>query len=1123
MRQHRRAAVALLAAALGTAVIGAGAAAADPNPPLAPGLPRATGAVAAAGSSERVTPAMASATGTVTAFVELAETPAIDTYTAEKSKGRSNGEASAAAKQTKQHNANTADHVLDVLRGKDSGTEVVARTGNAVPGVTVVADAAKVRELASLPEVKSVRLSVAKTSDNASSDQLTRALNVWQQTGHYGDGVRIGIIDTGIDYTHADFGGPGTKAAYDAIDRTKADPSQFPTAKVVGGYDFAGDAYDARFPNDPAKATPHPDPNPLDCGSHGTHVAGTAAGYGENADGSTFTGDYGKLTAADLNAMKIGPGTAPHAQLYALKVFGCEGSTNLTTQAMDWALDPDGDGDFSDHLDIVNMSLGTDFGAADDPDALFVRKLVAAGVMVVTSAGNGGDIYDVGGSPGDTPETLDVADSLDAFALLDGVEVAGAQRPGQYSSSFTGYDTLDLTKPAAALTDPANADGCQLFSPADKAAVAGKFAWLEWNDDDSTRKCGSAVRTNNAQAAGAVGVLLSSTRDNFLAGIAGNAGVPVFQFTGTATAAVRPALTAGTLQVRMRGALRSSVPTTTPKLADTISPSSARGARGAAGKPDLAAPGESIVSAAVGTGNGMSIKTGTSMASPHAAGIAALLRQLHPDWTVEEVKAGLINTADGDVHAGDDATANATEAPMRVGAGRIDALAATGNQVLAYVRDTPGAVGVSFGAVEAGGPVSVSKTVKVVNKSTRAVTLKTSFAASTTVPGAGFALSTDTVTLAPRGISSFQVTFTVADPTALRKTADPTLVRTQAGQARQYLAEASGRIVLTPTSGGTPLRLPVYAAPKPVAAITEPGSVRFSGGQTQAILNVSGRGVDQGSGDQRYRSLLSAFELQATSPKLPDCTDHVKTDCAINGTAKGGDLRYVGAASTAPLAKAQGHPEQAQLAFGIATWQNWANLGSNTWPEVWLNLHGGDKPEFKVRVAKPKDANGTTTADLWLARTVKVNADGSDGAVVDQQPVNGQFGDVDTNVFDSDVVVLPVTLTALGIDPKADSARLRYTVGTAGFYAAPGNQDGFVDKLTSILSYDPLRPGLWVQGGGDPALSYLARPGTALVVNRDPASLAADNADSLLILNHHNASGHRAQVVRALGATRPAA
>ena len=246
---------------------------------------------------------------------------------------------------------------------------------------------------------------------------------MWKSLGRFGDGVRIGVIDTGIDYRHADFGG-GT----------------FPNAKVVGGHDFAGDAYTGR-----SGSIPEPDADPLDCEGHGTHVAGTAAGYGVNADGTTYRGSY---SSVDLDALKIGPGTAPKASLYALKVFGCEGGTNLTAQALDWALDPNGDGDFSDRLDVVNLSLGSDFGASDDPDALFVRKLVEHGVVVVAAAGNGGDFYDVAGSPGNAPEAISVANSRDSFSMLDGLEVAGKQWPGQYSQNFK--DSFDLTLPVVA-------------------------------------------------------------------------------------------------------------------------------------------------------------------------------------------------------------------------------------------------------------------------------------------------------------------------------------------------------------------------------------------------------------------------------------------------------------------------------------------------------------------------------------------------------------------------------------------------------------------------------------------------------------------------------------------------
>ncbi|WP_433267712.1 S8 family serine peptidase [Actinosynnema sp. CS-041913] len=1089
MRHHR----AVWASAATTAALLASLATADATEdPLAEPLTPSRAVVAKAGSAEHVGATLTKATGAVTAFVELAGTPAVEAFDDEKARGGGDAQAARAARSSRQRTDDQALRVLDVLRGKDSAAKEVARTANAVPGVVVTADAAEVRGLTALPEVVAVRLAVPKVVQNAGAAQLTKAAQVWRQTGRYGDGMRIGIIDTGIDYTHADFGGPGTPAAYEAVDRTAP---WTPTAKVVGGHDFAGDEYDA---NDPAKATPKPDPNPLDCRSHGTHVAGSAAGYGENADGTTFTGDYRTLTAERLDTMRIGPGAAPKASLYALKVFGCKGSSNLTAQALDWALDPDGDGDFADHLDVVNLSLGSDFAGQDDPDALFVRKLVEHGVLVVASAGNGGDLYDVGGSPGNTPEALAVANTRDAFAILDGVTVPGAgDQPGQYSKNYTGYPSLDLTAPVVTVTEESNVDGCAPISQ----DLTGKFVWLEWDEDDSTRECGSGGRTDHAQAAGASGVLLSSGRDNFLAAIAGNAGIPVFQFTGAATTRVRPALTAGTLQVTMTGRLLNSVPTTTPRLADTITPSSSRGSRGAiAAKPDVAAPGDTILSADSGTGNGGVSQGGTSMSAPHVAGIGALVRQTHPEWTVEEVKAAVMNTASGEVKSGDDHTNGLPEAPMRVGTGRVDASAAVETDLLAMVQDHPGSVGVSFGPVEAALPMERVKTVEVVNKGRTSRLVHVSFQAATTVPGARFEVSPPAVLIDPGRTAEVKVTLRIS-PNELRKVADPTLARQQQGVARQFLAEAAGRVLLT--SGAVTARVPVYAAPKPVADI-EAGLLSFLG-EGVAPLRLHGRALAQGSGDAAYRSLISAFELQGTSERLPDCTDAVNTDCAVNDSAKGGDLRYVGVTSTAPVDRS----DTALLAFGIVTWHNWVTLGAGNTPEIRIDTTGDGEHDYRVRAVKPLDGNGNVVADVWQAQTVRV----ADDQVVDEQPLNGQHGEVDTNLMDSNVVVLPVTLKALGIDPTAATFRLSYTAGTAGTYPAPGNVDGLVDKIGAPMVFDPLKPGYSIRSGGTAALSYVAEPGARLDVHRDRESLAADRSDSLLLLHHHNRADERAEVV----------
>ncbi len=1061
----------------------------------------------------KISPRLGATRGPVTVFVELAQTPAVEVFHAERSAGRPAPVAARVASAAKSQLGQAADRVLGLLRHRSADVHELFRTTNAVAGLAVIADAATVGELAGSPDVRAVRKIVPKTAMNSAAVALTRTLRAWQQTGWLGDGVRIGIIDDGIDYTHADFGGPGTRSAYTAIDRTVVKPSYFPTGKVVGGYDFAGDDYDGGVTAGPLGIIPRPDPNPLSCGQHGNHVAGTAAGFGVNGDGSTFRGNYRNLDPAALNAMRIGPGTAPRAQLYALKVFGCRGATGLVAKAMDWALDPDGDGDFSDRLDVVNLSLGTDYGAPDDPDSLFVRALALNGVLPVFAAGNGGDLYDIGGAPGNTPEALTVASSRDSAVLRDGAQATalgdvgatldGQILGGQYSQDFAGYDSLDRTAPVVRLSDPANADGCQPYSGSDAAAVAGKHVWLEWDDDNVTRRCGSTVRADHALAAKAAAVLLSSATEQFAAGIAGNADVPMFQFTGPGTAALRPAVAAGTLRVRLAGTLRSSVRPDDPRITDTPSEFSSRDVRGPALKPDVAAPGDTITSALTGSGSGVLVISGTSMASPHVAGIGALVRQAHPDWSVAEVKAAVVNTAGADVYSRD-GQQGPIAAPNRVGAGRVDAAAAVGNQVLAMVPDDPGQVSANFGVVEAAGPVTLNKTIMLVNKGAAAARYSVAYQPVTTMPGVSYQLSSRSVDIAPREVAALTVTLRIDDPSALRRTADPTIEKTQLGAARQFVADASGRVVFSSLDAVT-LRAPVYAEPRPVADIAAPQSLQFLGRARQAVLALSGRGVDQGSGDAAYRSLISVLQLQAESGRLPECEGVFVAYCTPNGTAQGGDIRYVGVTSTAPLSVARGRPEDALLAFGITTWEDWYNVGSNTIPFVDIDTSGDGLPDFEVRGTK---LAGT---DVLVAVTIDLHAP-PDSPPAQVLPVNGQYGDVDSGVFDSNVIVLPVSLSALGIDPLSVTAPISYTTGVASYYTGPVNIGEVIDSTGPAL-FDAVRPGLWTQGAGDPALSYLARPETALMVNRDTAAAVAQRATQLLVLHPGNPSRHRVQLV----------
>src|SRR5262245_50013807 len=214
-------------------------------------------------------------------------------------------------------------------------------------GVRVLVDEDQIENLRALPGVRSVGRVTKFKMDNITSVPAIGAPVVWQKFKVKGEGIRIAIIDSGIDYLHANFGGSGNPADYAANNKNVIEPGTFPTAKVIGGFDFAGPTYNA----DIAGSTPSPDPDPLDGNGHGSHVAGTAAGFG-------VTGS-------------IGPGVAPQALLYAYKVFNdTSGSTNLTSEAIERALDPNQDGNMKDHVDVINMSLGSPFGDPNDPSAI---------------------------------------------------------------------------------------------------------------------------------------------------------------------------------------------------------------------------------------------------------------------------------------------------------------------------------------------------------------------------------------------------------------------------------------------------------------------------------------------------------------------------------------------------------------------------------------------------------------------------------------------------------------------------------------------------------------------------------------------------------------------------------
>ncbi len=1062
--------------------------------------------------------------GLIDVMIELDARPAVRAYSSALKAGP------AAAGDASQAQADVVraaqDTVIAHLSSSSTRATVLYRTHALYSGIAVRTDASRISALAALPGVKAVRMITPKAPSNAVTVPLTGAPASWQSTGQTGEGVTVGIIDTGIDYTHADFGGPGTIGAYDDAHATSDKKPSYPdTAKVAGGYDFAGDDYNADPASDAYNPVPSPDSNPLDCEGHGSHVAGTAGGYGVAGDGSTYEGPYD--TDTDFASMQIGPGMAPGAMLYALKVFGCEGSTSVVADALDWAADPNGDGDLSDHLDVVNMSLGSDYGSPDDPDAVASNNAVLAGITVVASIGNGGDLFEVGGSPGDATRTIAVAATDDDTAVYDGLAWAidGDAQDNLVAQRSVAYDWAnepgitdgnlvklgDWTQPPSASN---NTDGCSPLSPADAGIVDGNVPLLYWTDDDSTRRCGSAGRSGTVRTAGAVGAVLADDAHLFAAGITGDTEIPVMEVNDDGTEALLAALgtNAGEVDVTLTNALRNSTAIVSSGPADPtdeIASFSSRGTtNGSSAKPDVSAPGVSVFSAAVGTGNEGISESGTSMAAPHTAGLAALVVGKHPGWTPEEVKAAIMGTADNTVYA-----EPGQEGPpvglLRAGTGRINAQAAVASQTLAYNATDAGAVSVSFGAVDVTKKTTLTKKVTVVNKrATAAAAYNLGVQSVDTLPGAVWTVSPSAVAIPAGGSATVTVTLTL-DPAQLTHQPEPSLVLDPLDTGspvfyRDWLTVSTGRVVLEPADGtsGGPVQVGLFAAPRAASTMaSSSSSVTVSGSTADKAGTISLKGTGVAVDDSEL-STVSAFELAAKSGELPACSATLIADCIPFADVRSADLKYVGVGSSAPLYE---EPTDGLLYFAVASQGAWRTAAGLTEFDVLLDLDNDGNPEAVVYSTR------LTDTDVFVAETVDLTTFDT----VDLELINDFGGGLDTAKMHGDVMVLPVALGALAdyYGPTFDAlGSVHYQVESYSAYAP-----GVVDTVGAsgsgfTLAVNSLAPAYTVSGLYGVTLND-DQPGETLDVVTDASSMSVDKPLGVLVLHHLNATGNRAEVV----------
>src|ERR1051325_265651 len=222
-------------------------------------------------------PAVAFA-GRVTVMVELQSPPAVESYlqTLDRQRTPSSLRAATTAARTQLAIVANEQHSLKTRIGAAApDATVIYDVQRLFNGVAIDVDDSSLDAIAALPGVKRVVRIPLATLDNTSSVPLIGAPEVWKSViaGATGRNIRIGVIDSGIDYIHRDFGGD---ANYGGV--LDNDVNVRWTAKVVGGTDLAGDHYDAASA-DPNVRTPVPDPNPLDCGGHGSHVGGHTARF----------------------------------------------------------------------------------------------------------------------------------------------------------------------------------------------------------------------------------------------------------------------------------------------------------------------------------------------------------------------------------------------------------------------------------------------------------------------------------------------------------------------------------------------------------------------------------------------------------------------------------------------------------------------------------------------------------------------------------------------------------------------------------------------------------------------------------------------------------------------------
>ena len=671
--------------------------------------------------------------------------------------------------------------VESAIQSQDLNITIVAKTSKLVNGLLVKGDKQEIDQLVSHDEVEGIFPIYDSKLHIADSADYIKATEVVSSGIAQGNGVKVAVLDTGIDYTHAAFGGEGTEAAFVAAAEDPTDAVAWPQGQVMGGYDFY-----------------NMDPDPIDAGtSHGTHVSHSVSGI------------------------------APNVELYAYSVCagGCPGVAQF--MALEASMDPNGDGDISDRVDVINMSLGGDFGdIATDGVGLAINQAVKLGTTVVISAGNDGAYPFIVGGPSTSENALSVGamthptdESLISSGTINGEEaiIQPASFGPQEAYSLSNED-LEVVYPSE------NQLACDAF--ADGTDFTGKAVIIDRG------ACAFVTKVLMAQEKGAAFVFIANNNDDGtpapMGGSSSEVTIPSVGITYQAGMALKES---GIFSVNVEAIV----------TAGAIASFTSRGpSMDGLLKPEITAPGVNIMTAHPGTGDGLSGATGTSFSGPMTAGAMSLLKEAHPDRNAFELKATIMNTANLDVTMEPRSLNPDTElAPISyIGAGLVDVNKAAHLPVAAWAKDTKqGAL--SLGLVNPSQATDYVKTVQVKNFTSEAKTYSLSLEqrfANDIERGALTVSHPDSITVPGGQTVSFDVTFNI-DPAKLPEwTLDQSNIGTRDATADLTNLELDGALIFS-EGGEKAFHLVYHTLPKAAAELAfEP--VKMEGGTAHMVTNI---------------------------------------------------------------------------------------------------------------------------------------------------------------------------------------------------------------------------------------------------------------------------------------------